>query len=305
MIKPHCVANYASILHFPAIGPNRVSGHWRKNGFHRSRSEHRGCGRESVVCGSPIPASRHRDVYGGRQLDLGRVERNKLGRAPHETVADHSAKSAGFFEAAVAQALVYPARRSRRAHEPGRVHYPVPRKTMTSAALFSEQDVRLIPKPLWGYSLASLCLASSWNGVRDHALQALPGGCRYQCLPGTHSGTIEAHERWRYDLNGRVVLEAIWPLCRACHELFHPGRVLAHRGQAGLERLTQRYAAAAGIGRSEAWRRYAEAFRVHSEASKIRRWSIDTTSVAPHFPLKVKRNKRSSLASHTWVPDPF
>lgn len=170
---------------------------------------------------------------------------------------------------------------------------------------FSDQDVRLIPKPLWGYSLASLCAASSWNRVRDEALDEANGKCRYQCLPGTHAGTIEAHERWRYDSNGLVTLEAIWPLCRSCHELFHPGRVLAHHGQAGLDRLTRRYAAAAGIDHREAQRRYATAFRTHAVASKTDRWTIDTDYVSRHFPLKAKKAKTESIARHRWAPYPF
>ncbi len=174
-----------------------------------------------------------------------------------------------------------------------------------SAHPFSDQDVRLIPKPLWGCSLASICAASSWNRVRDEALGEANGKCRYLCLPGTHGGTIEAHERWRYDLNGTVILEAVWPLCRNCHELFHPGRILAHQGQAGLDRLTRRYAAAAGIDRRDAHRRYATAFRTHAVASKIPRWTIDTNCVSGHFPLRAKRAKAELIALHRWTPNPF
>jgi hypothetical protein len=170
---------------------------------------------------------------------------------------------------------------------------------------FSGHDIRLIPKPLWGCSLASLCASSSWNRVRDEALGEANGQCRYLCLPGTHGGTIEAHERWRYDLDGTVILEAIWPLCRHCHELFHPGRVLAHQGQAGLDRLTRRYATAAEIGRREAQRRYAIAFRNHAVASKIARWTIDTNIVSSHFPLRAKRAKTELIARHRWAPYPF
>lgn len=176
---------------------------------------------------------------------------------------------------------------------------------MSAQTPFSKQDVRLIPKPLWGFSLASLCVASSWNIVRDEALTSSGSQCRFRCLPGRHDGTLEAHERWSYDQSGTVTLQEIWPLCRNCHELFHPGRTLAHSGQAGLDRLTRRYAAAAGVERREAQRRYAAAFHSHSIASKIQRWTIDTSLVSPHFPLKAKRAKLASLGLHSWNPYPF
>lgn len=176
---------------------------------------------------------------------------------------------------------------------------------MTTLPPFAQQDVRLIPKPLWGYSLASLCAPSSWNRIRDEAIASAGGECRYRCLPGRHDGTLEAHERWIYDLNGMVTLQEIWPLCRSCHELFHPGRTLARSGQSGLDRLTRRYAAAAGVERREAQRRYAAAFHAHSIASKIARWTIDTSRVSPHFPLKAKRAKFTSLEHHRWNPYPF
>lgn len=176
---------------------------------------------------------------------------------------------------------------------------------MIRQTTFSQQDVRLIPKPLWGYSLASLCVASSWNSVRDEALASTGGQCRYRCLPGRHDGTLEAHERWSYDPRGVVTLQEIWPLCRNCHELFHPGRTLAHSGQAGLDRLTRKYAAAAGVEKREAQRRYAAAFHSHSIASKILRWTIDTSHVSTHFPLKAKRAKLVSLGFHSWNPYPF
>lgn len=176
---------------------------------------------------------------------------------------------------------------------------------MSALLQIAQQDVRLIPRPLWGYSLASLCVASSWGAIRDDAILGASGRCVFSQSPGKHDGTLEAHERWTYDLSGCVRLEAIWPLCRHCHELFHPGRVLARSGQRGLNQLTRRYASTAAIGQSEAKRRYDAAFRSHSLASKIPKWTINASLVAAHFPLKAKKAKLPGLEAHAWHPNPF
>lgn len=176
---------------------------------------------------------------------------------------------------------------------------------MTASRRISDYDIRLIPKPLWGVSLASVCLASSWEPIRQQAILANAGNCYFADEVGRHDGTLEAHERWEYDLKGKVTLTAIWPLCPHCHELFHPGRVLARSGQAGLDRLTRRYAETAGIPFSTAQRRYHNAFRNHSLASAVRTWSIDTSAVSQHFPLKAKKAKEAQLSPHRWVPNPF
>ena len=176
---------------------------------------------------------------------------------------------------------------------------------MTPALPLSRHDIRLIPKPLWGYSLAALCLASSWNPIRSECIVSAGSSCAFADRPGRHDGTLEAHERWNYSDTGVVTLEGIWPLCRHCHELFHPGRVLAHAGRRGLERLTHRYAATAGIDRADAKRRYDTAFRNHSTTSKIPKWTIDASLVAAHFPLKAKRAKQPAIETHIWRPNPF
>lgn len=176
---------------------------------------------------------------------------------------------------------------------------------MTSNKKLADHNIRLIPKPLWGLSLASVCLPSSWEPIRQDAILATAGRCLFAHEPGSHDGTLEAHERWEYDLTGKVTLNEIWPLCRHCHELFHPGRVLARAGKVGLDRLTRRYAATAGIATSAAQRRYQNAFSNHAIASAIRIWTIDTSTVAKHFPLKPKKAKEKQISPHRWSPNPF
>ncbi len=92
---------------------------------------------------------------------------------------------------------------------------------------FADDPVRLVPRPLWGVSLAALCTAKTWDGLRQGAEGFAEGRCRYAGEPGRHApGPLHGHERWRYD-GDRAVLESVWSLCATCHDLFHPGRVWA------------------------------------------------------------------------------
>lgn len=172
------------------------------------------------------------------------------------------------------------------------------------APKLSAVEIRLIPKPLWGLSLASICTTQTWRTIKNAVISPDTADCRFGADAGAHRGKLEGHERWRYDA-GYAQLVDIWPLCPACHSIFHPGRTLARHGQHGLQALQKTYAKRAMISNQEAARRYELAFQQHSDYSKHAQWKIDLTKYERYFPLSPKSAARPHLTPHIWVGDPF
>lgn len=170
---------------------------------------------------------------------------------------------------------------------------------------FAEVEIRLIPSPLWGVSLAALCTGKAWDGVRKAAEAAGECRCRFADDPGLHRpGPLHGHERWRYD-GSRATLEAIWSVCGSCHDLLHPGRVLASGGEAALDRLIDLYARRSRTLRPAAERCYQHAFAAHARASAVPVWTIDIGLVAAHMPLRLKKGADRKVNLHRWIGDPF
>ncbi len=166
-------------------------------------------------------------------------------------------------------------------------------------------DLRLVPRPLWGCSLSAMCTPRHWKAVTG-SLAGQPEQCRFAGCPGYHSSrSLHGHERWRYE-RGEARLESIWWLCPTCHEVFHPGRAQAIGGDAGLQRVTQRYAERCGITESEAESAVQRAFEQYRNDSRTLRWKIDLDLVPQNLlPLRCKSGKRTLIADHHWIGDPF
>jgi hypothetical protein len=170
----------------------------------------------------------------------------------------------------------------------------------------SRPDIRLIPTTLWGISLAGLCTGSCWEAIRAEALRS-GARCIHADNPDRrthHFGSIHLHERWRYK-EGAASLEALWPVCGNCHDMMHPGRMLAVHGQVGLQRAVVRYARVFGIKEEMAWKEAQRALAEHTSNSRVDRWTVDLSLVEPRFPLKPKKSARAVLACHEWVGHPF
>lgn len=169
---------------------------------------------------------------------------------------------------------------------------------------FAELDIRLVPSPLWGYSVAALCTSASWAKLKSRTLALSSETCLFHESPGAHDKQIEGHERWSYNgTHARLV--DIWPVCKACHAILHPGRALARRGTDGLRALERQYASRARISVNEANLRYRMAFSAHARLSRSSRWEIDLTHCSDNFPLKLKKASVEKIAQHDWTGSPF
>jgi len=99
-------------------------------------------------------------------------------------------------------------------------------------------EIELIPRPLWGRSVAQRYPAR-WEVLRRRCYRA----ARYRCEICGGRGPahpVEAHERWRYEDDGHQgvqTLDGLIGLCPDCHGVKHLARTRAAGGQDEYERL--------------------------------------------------------------------
>jgi hypothetical protein len=95
-------------------------------------------------------------------------------------------------------------------------------------------EIELVPKPLWGRSLAKILPKKEWLALKTQRLQEKGGRCEI-C---NHTDGLQLHEIWEYD-DGRHIqrLVAFRLLCDKCHSIKHFGRTqtLAAEGKIDLK----------------------------------------------------------------------
>jgi hypothetical protein len=81
--------------------------------------------------------------------------------------------------------------------------------------------VDLLPRSLWGRSLAKTLAWHAWRALRDDTLMAYAGRCAFcGASPAGH-----VHERWEYRTRTRTATVAeLFLVCVDCHACIHWGR---------------------------------------------------------------------------------
>jgi hypothetical protein len=95
-------------------------------------------------------------------------------------------------------------------------------------------EIELVPKPLWGKSLASVLQRPEWEKLKAHRLREKGERCE---ICG-HVGSVQLHEIWEYDDERHVQrLSEFQLLCNMCHSIKHFGRTqtLAAKGKLDLK----------------------------------------------------------------------
>lgn len=166
-------------------------------------------------------------------------------------------------------------------------------------------EIRLVPRPLWGISLSALCTAGHWKRCAER-LAGPPTECRFARLPGFHrAGSLHGHERWHY-CGQTATLEGVWWLCATCHDIYHPGRVQAVQGDEGLSRVTAIYAERCGASYIQARDQIANAFARYGSDSRFPTWTVDLSTVPDELlPLRLRKGREREVQRHRWIGDPF
>lgn len=93
-------------------------------------------------------------------------------------------------------------------------------------------EIELVPRALWGLSLAKTLKRSEWDRLRYAAYSDAGHRCEI-CAgmgaggPARNPGGLEAHEIWEYEVSGQSGvqrLKRIVALCPSCHKCKHMGR---------------------------------------------------------------------------------
>lgn len=111
-------------------------------------------------------------------------------------------------------------------------------------------EIELVPKPLWGKSLASTLPKNEWKALRTKRIREKGEVCE---ICG-RTGRVQLHEVWNYDDAGRVQrLVGFQLLCTLCHQVKHFGRtrILAAEGKIDLKPVIDHFCKVNGLTPSD------------------------------------------------------
>jgi hypothetical protein len=99
--------------------------------------------------------------------------------------------------------------------------------------------VELVPRPLWGMSLANTLPRAEWDRLRLWVYERADSSCEICGGQGPPRHPLECDEEWEYDDAALVQrLMGLRAICPACHAVKHLGRSFSvGRGEAALTHL--------------------------------------------------------------------
>ena len=143
--------------------------------------------------------------------------------------------------------------------------------------------IELVPKPLWGNSLAHRMARANWNKIRSLVVERY----RYHCgICGSDEKPLTCHELWEYDDEQHVQkLQGFIVLCRNCHAIKHFGRtnIKAREGKTQLQPIIEHYCRVNNCTERDLQKDYGSALAVW----KIRNTFIWETDFAKYASLVV------------------
>ncbi len=101
-------------------------------------------------------------------------------------------------------------------------------------------EIELVPKPLWGKTLAKMLPRDEWERLRVQRIQEKGERCE---ICG-QEGRVHLHEIWEYDDERHVQrLAGFQLLCATCHSIKHFGLTqnLAAEGKINLKPITTHF----------------------------------------------------------------
>lgn len=132
---------------------------------------------------------------------------------------------------------------------------------------------QLVPRPLWGISARRKLGRSSWQRIRQDALEAAHQSCEIcgESPNAIYGDPLTCHEVWRYNDNlATATLVSFEIHCPKCDLVTHMGRAMARGfGDEALDQLCQ----VNGITRLETKRIYTDAMALWQKRS-VKKWRV-------------------------------
>jgi len=134
-------------------------------------------------------------------------------------------------------------------------------------------EIELVPKPLWGKSLANMLPKAQWEALRAQRIQEKGARCE---ICG-QAGRVELHEIWKYDDERHIQrLLGLELLCVLCHSIKHFGRTqtLASRGEVDLKPIVAHFCKFNSCGLQDLKAHWRSTYEIWKERSK-HHWTQD------------------------------
>ena len=134
--------------------------------------------------------------------------------------------------------------------------------------------IQLIPRPLWGRSLAKLAPRNEWEKLRIQVFEWYDRRCGI-CRAG--NPTMICHEVWQYDdVNHVQRLADLMLVCEMCNRCIHFGQSerLAAEGKLDLEMVMAHFCSVNGADRFELTMERSRAGKEWNERNK-HEWTQD------------------------------
>lgn len=141
--------------------------------------------------------------------------------------------------------------------------------------------IDLVPKPLWGKSLANLLPKDRWDKVHVEVRQRSEAMCE---ICGESRQHLDCDEVWAYDNDARVAhLARLRMICPRCHQAKHFGRTTATSDQVAIEVVIAHFCQVNCRDRSTFEAHRKAAGDVWLERSRAGEWTVDFGVYAKEF----------------------
>jgi hypothetical protein len=137
--------------------------------------------------------------------------------------------------------------------------------------------IELVPRPLWGKSLATL-YRKQWDVFRKECYAAAGHKCEICGGVGEGKRKLEAHEVWQYTITGNRGLQTLIrliALCPTCHAGKHLGRTVSVMPEAERDKVVAHMARVNGWDNPDRVRTYYNETVTQWEKLNDLEWSQD------------------------------
>lgn len=160
--------------------------------------------------------------------------------------------------------------------------------------------INLVPQTSWGRNLRALMRRESWQDFARDEIYSTTGSLCLVCGGRGDQWPVEADEVWRFDDSAGVQrLNAVVPLCPACHEVRTCGLAYA-RGR--TEAVVRHLAWVERISPKAARARVDDALSTWARRSR-RQWRIDLSMMEERYGIRIEHDPARTQIAHDALID--